>query len=265
MDEICISDDQEPPLEPPNHERVPLVTIGDHSTFISEQVPLDRSEAYLSKTMKKKYRWLMLFFANTVLVGSYFCYDYPAFLEVQIEEYFNITADKYSLLYSCYSIPNIVLPLFAGVLYDKYGASKVILVCSFFIMLGQGIITAGAYYLNFDLMLVGRFMYGIGAENLLITLLIVEWFLHFELNLSMGLSEILPLCASLSAGLVIPTAYNMFDLEQPNECFLGSFSIGFGLATFSFLSMVAMHCLDVKMRRHDKKLLEKQMMALSIE
>lgn len=68
--------------------------------------------------------------------------------------------------------------------------------------------------MNFNLMLVGRFVYGVGAENLLATLLIVEWFLHFELNLAMGLSEILPLCASLSAGLVIPRSYNLF--EEPN-------------------------------------------------
>lgn len=68
--------------------------------------------------------------------------------------------------------------------------------------------------MNFNLMLLGRFVYGIGSENLQATLLIVEWFLHFELSLAMGLSEILPLCASLYAGIIIPTVYKMY--EEPN-------------------------------------------------
>jgi hypothetical protein len=54
---------------------------------------MSNSPEYLDRTMKKKYRWLMLFLLNIVMCGQYFCYDYPAYLEVQIERQYKVTAD----------------------------------------------------------------------------------------------------------------------------------------------------------------------------
>jgi MFS family permease len=71
--------------------------------------------------MKQKYRWTMLILACFFVMGNYFCYDYPACLEEAIETEFNVTPTGYGLTYSVYAIPNIVLPLFGGILFDKYG------------------------------------------------------------------------------------------------------------------------------------------------
>ena len=54
-------------------------------------------------------------------MGNYFCYDFPAVLEESLEHYFNIKPVQYNLLYSVYSLPNIVLPLFGGILLDFIG------------------------------------------------------------------------------------------------------------------------------------------------
>jgi MFS family permease len=43
----------------------------------------------------------------------------------------------YSLLYSVYSLPNIVLPFFGGVFVDRFGARVCLLVFTFFIVIGQ--------------------------------------------------------------------------------------------------------------------------------
>jgi len=40
---------------------------------------------YLNKTMKKRWRWLMLFLCCTFVISNYFCYDNPASLELQLE------------------------------------------------------------------------------------------------------------------------------------------------------------------------------------
>ena len=63
----------------------------------------------------------MLFMACCFLLGSYYCYDIPGVLETQIESDFDVPATKSSLLYTVYSIPNMVLPLFGGILLDSLG------------------------------------------------------------------------------------------------------------------------------------------------
>ena len=63
----------------------------------------------------------MLLMACCFLLGSYYCYDNPAVIETQLEEQFNITPTTWSLLYTVYSFPNMVLPFFGGLMLDKLG------------------------------------------------------------------------------------------------------------------------------------------------
>ena len=65
------------------------------------------------KSQQRK-RWLVLLLCSTQLFCSYYCYDNPAalykplcttFSEVSSFDYY------YSMLYSVYSIPNLVLPV----------------------------------------------------------------------------------------------------------------------------------------------------------
>ena len=197
----------------------------------------------------------MLFLLNNVIVGNYFCYDYPAYLEVQIEDEYDVSAKKYGLLYSSYGIPNLVLPFFVGVLYDMYGTMLCMTLFTTFVMMGQALIALGGFTMNFNMLLIGRFIYGIGCENQIYTIIIVEWFYHFELSLGMGLSEVLPLAASTAAGLVIPRVYDLYD--EPDQCFGYTFGVGFLVTTYSFIAMILLACLDYKMNKHDKKLLKK--------
>ena len=78
----------------------------------------------------------MLFLINMVVVGNYFCYDYPAYLEVQIEEEYDVSPKKYGLLYSSYGIPNLILPFFSGMLYDRFGSRNCMNFFTSLIMLG---------------------------------------------------------------------------------------------------------------------------------
>ena len=55
-------------------------------------------------------------------VAPYFCYDNPAPLKTKLKEPpFNLTDGQFNDLYSIYSLPNMVLPLFGGVFMDKIG------------------------------------------------------------------------------------------------------------------------------------------------
>ena len=70
---------------------------------------------------KTNLRWVLLFMACCFLLGSYYCYDNPGVIETQLEKQFNIDSTTWSLLYSVYSYPNMVLPFFGGVMLDKLG------------------------------------------------------------------------------------------------------------------------------------------------
>jgi MFS family permease len=65
------------------------------------------------------------------MFGNTFCYDNPGPLEKQLEEEFNMDSFHYSLLYTVYSIPNMILPILGGILLDSIGIrTGLILFCS---------------------------------------------------------------------------------------------------------------------------------------
>jgi MFS family permease len=58
------------------------------------------------------------------------------------------------LLYTLYSVPNVVLPFFGGVLVDRFGARRMLVLFSFTILVGQAVFALGSTMSNFNLMLV---------------------------------------------------------------------------------------------------------------
>ena len=108
----------------------------------------------------------MLIFCCLLAFGPYFCYDTPAALENEIESLFQISTTQYGYLYSVYAFPNLVLPLVGGVLYDKLGARKSMILFSSFSTLGQGVNTLAGYQENFKIYIVGQTLFGIGTESL---------------------------------------------------------------------------------------------------
>jgi hypothetical protein len=69
-----------------------------------------------------KLRWFMLIFGCFFLMGSYFCFDIPASLGPAFKKApYGYSSAKIATMYSVYSLPNTVLPLFGGVLIDKIG------------------------------------------------------------------------------------------------------------------------------------------------
>ena len=78
----------------------------------------------------------MLFFGCCFLLGSYFCYDNPGPIENTMEKDLDISNAKFNLLYSVYSYPNTVLPIFGGIFLDIIGLRLGILVFSGILTLG---------------------------------------------------------------------------------------------------------------------------------
>ena len=108
----------------------------------------------------------MLILMSGLYIGPYFCYDFPGSLELEIEQSFGVKQIEYQTLYSMASIPNIVLPFFAGIVFDKIGSHNGLVLCSFVLTAGQGLCVIGGYRLNFTILQCGRVLFGIGNESL---------------------------------------------------------------------------------------------------
>lgn len=96
----------------------------------------------------------------------------------------------FGLLYSVYSMPNIILPFIGGYMVMKFGVRSTYLLFSGLVMLGQFICAIGCQYSSMNMMLAGRVVFGLGGECLNISqnAIIVKWFSKSELALPMGLA-----------------------------------------------------------------------------
>lgn len=124
------------------------------------------------------WRWIALVLICLFTVGGYYCYDNPAELEGVIERTFDIEVAEYSLLYSVYSLPNTVLPVFGGVILDKIGYSNGLLITTFLVMIGQMTIMYGGAAQIYGTIVVGRAIFGIGTETMFVVqaVYVTNWF-----------------------------------------------------------------------------------------
>ena len=81
-------------------------------------------------------RWVLLSFGNMFLFGSYYCYDIPSALSINLKNDLGLTDTQYNNLYAVYSFPNIVLPLFGGILCDKIGVKLSLMIFASFVTIG---------------------------------------------------------------------------------------------------------------------------------
>ena len=132
----------------------------------------------------------MLLLAVLLCFGSYFIYDNPSALQPQLMDRLNMNSLEYNLLYSVYSFPNFILPLFGGYLIDFMGIRIGIALFSFLILLGQCVFALAVDLRNYPLALVGRFIFGLGGESLSVTqsALIFSWFLGKNVSLIFGIN-----------------------------------------------------------------------------
>lgn len=112
-------------------------------------------------------------------------------------------------LYSIYSIPNIILPLFSGQLIDYYGTKVMIFVCFSTSLLGNFIFALGGYYDSWTTILIGRCIFGIGTEifGTCVYVMLTVWFIESNLNLAYGLNGVAPCIAAILGGYFSPRLF----------------------------------------------------------
>lgn len=117
-----------------------------------------------------------------------------------------LSQEQYSWLFSVYSMPNIVLPIFVGLAMNKVGANCVLLVTSFTSVIGCFILASGGYEKNFELLVLGRLLSGAAADNLFAVhaVLVAQWFADQELSLAYGVAFSAAMIAASVSGFIVP-------------------------------------------------------------
>ncbi|XP_017128498.1 major facilitator superfamily domain-containing protein 1 [Drosophila elegans] len=136
------------------------------------------------------HRFMALVFMCLLGFGSYFCYDNPGALQNVFKRDLHLSSTQFTLIYSIYSWPNVVLCFVGGFLIDRlFGIRLGTIIYMLVLLVGQLIFACGGILDAFWMMILGRFIFGIGAESLAVAQnsYAVLWFKGKELNMVFGL------------------------------------------------------------------------------
>lgn len=159
---------------------------------------------------KSPLRWIVLVLACLQLIGSYYCYDIPSAIKTQIDDYMGDPSNYeflFSLMYTLYSAPNVILPFFGGYFVDLFGVRLCLLIFASLIAVGQVIFAFGLSIKSWPVILIGRLVFGFGGESLTVanSALLADWFKGKELAFAFGINLAIARCGSVINNIASPS------------------------------------------------------------
>ena len=135
----------------------------------------------------KFFRWLVLIFLSLAMFGNYYFYDALEPLAKLLQDQLHFSAGNIGTLQAAYSFPNIFTVVLGGILIDRIGTRKALLIFSVLCLIGAIMTALGA---AFPMMVAGRFVFGMGAESLIVAITtgVAKWFKGKELSFALGIN-----------------------------------------------------------------------------
>jgi MFS family permease len=143
-------------------------------------------------------RWVALVLLSLAMFGNYYVYDTIAPVADLLASQLGFNDEQIGLLYSTYSWAAVLVLLAGGVVIDRFGTKKSILLFAA-ITTVAGVLTAVSS--DFRVMAAGRFLLGVGAEPLIVavTTALAKWFKGKELSFAFGLNLTIARLGSVAA------------------------------------------------------------------
>jgi len=185
--------------------------------------------------------------------GAFFCFDNPGALQTQLISELDLSTSDFASLYAAYSWPNVVLPVLGGFLIDKLlGVRKGTIVFASLILLGQLVLSLGGFEKSLWVMVLGRFIFGLGGEclNMALNTYTVEWFKGDQLNMVFGFQLSIARVGSTLNFLVMGPLYQTIKSNKGEDVALG-LSL-FGASSFTLMSFLCSFLLGWLDRRRRK-------------
>jgi len=145
------------------------------------------------------------------MFGNYYIYDSISPLADLLVKQLKFTDANIGLLQGIYSVPNVFMVLIGGIIIDKIGTRISTFIFTLLCLTGA-VITAS--FSDLTMMAVGRLIFGLGAESMIvaITTVIGRWFKGKQLSFAFGLNLTLARLGSFAA-LNSPTWARAFYTE----------------------------------------------------
>jgi MFS family permease len=194
--------------------------------------------------------WLLYAHKSRVMSNRY---DIPSALHQQIQTYMPPSSNfetNFNLLYTAYSIPNTILPLFGGNVVDRYGAPYCQTIFAMAVFVGSFVLCIGVNNQSWEIMYFGRFIFGLGAESLSVaqSTVLSEWFEGREVALAMGMALSVSRLGSIWNNLISPKVAN-----SKNGGVDAAFALGAILTSMSVVMGGCIVLVDKRARRKIEK------------
>jgi MFS family permease len=133
------------------------------------------------------YRWLVLIFVSLAMFGSYYAYDALSPLADVLKQQLGFSDVDIGFLQFMYSFPNIFTVVIGGMIIDRLGLRRAIMIFAVLSFIGPTITAATGHL---PMMATGRLIFGMGAESLNVaaTTALARWFRGKELSFAFGLN-----------------------------------------------------------------------------
>ena len=191
----------------------------------------------------KLYRWLVLLWLSITMFGNYYFYDALEPLADVLQKQLHFTDQNIGLLNSFYSIAPIATVLIGGILIDRLGVRRALLLFGCICLAGSMLT---AFSPRFEIMAGGRFLFGMGAESLIvaITAAVAKWFKGKELSFALGLNLMLARFGSWLAQNSPTWAHSAYNSWQ------GPWLIGVGFVSLCVLGPIAYWIMEARAEKH---------------
>jgi MFS family permease len=188
-------------------------------------------------------RWSVLALMSLALFGNYYAYDSIGPVADHLQRLLHYSDTQIGMLNAIYSFPNIVMVLVGGVIVDRIGTRRATVIFSSVCLVGA-VVTAVSP--SFTVMAIGRLLYGLGAESMIvaITVAIGQWFVGRQLGLAFGLNLSIARAGSYAADMSPTWARRVYDQGWQQPLWLAA-----GLVATSVVASIAYYALE----RHSEK------------
>ncbi len=174
-------------------------------------------------------RWWALALAAVAVSSSYYEDDVIGPIADLLLRQRGFTQSQLGMLNGIISVPNVALALINGLLIDRYGAARVALWSAAVSVLGAALTALGSPY---ELMVAGRFIYGVGEGAIFIALVagLAQWFPRGGIALATALYLSLARVGSYAVDTSTAWAHPLYERGWQPPLWLGTGITAAGLA-----------------------------------
>lgn len=162
----------------------------------------------------RSYRWIVLVVLSIAMGGNYYIYDSINPLERIFIEHLGYSGTRFGWLNSSYSVAAVLTLLLGGIIIDKIGIRKSLMIFAVLCLAGAVLTAAKG---EFPIMVAGRTVLGLGAESMIVavTTALAKWFKGKELSFAFGVNLTIARLASVAADNSPTWAHSAFYPQGP--------------------------------------------------